>query len=89
MTGFVAVIAKGGERAEGPGRPAARRDPGRRPADQAAQGGEGEGEGDKETLLAIGDDSMGAEEFARAVYHCGDLKTWDGMCSVSQVVRVR
>ena len=87
MTGFVAVIAKGGERAAGPGRPAARRDPGRRPVDQAGQGREGEG--DEETLLAIGDDSMGAEEFARAVYHCGDLKTWDGMCSVSQVVRVR
>ncbi len=36
-------------------------------------------------LLFVGDDSLGPEEFARALYHCGDLKTWDGMCPVAQV----
>lgn len=40
----------------------------------------------EEALLAAGDDSMSPEEFARAVYHCGDIKTWDGMCPVSQVL---
>lgn len=43
------------------------------------------GDEEKEALLSIGDDAMGPEEFARAVFHCGDLKTWDGMCPVSQV----
>jgi len=38
-----------------------------------------------EELLSVGDDSLGPEEFARALYHCGDLKTWDGMCPVPQV----
>lgn len=46
--------------------------------------GEG-GAVEKEELLSIGDDCMGPEEFARAVFHCGDLKTWDGMCPVAQV----
>lgn len=36
-------------------------------------------------LVSVGNDGMGPEEFARAVYHCGDTKTWDGMCPVSPV----
>lgn len=35
--------------------------------------------------LAVGDDAMGHSEFARAIYHCGNIKSWDGMCPVSQV----
>lgn len=75
----MAVIAKGGERVG-----KYRRDQACGPAGEAHEGGRGGGE-EEEALLAVGDDSMGPEEFARAVYHCGDLKTWDGMCSVSQV----
>ncbi|CAN0148437.1 unnamed protein product, partial [Hapterophycus canaliculatus] len=45
---------------------------------------EEQGQEDKEALLSIGDDSLSPEEFARVVFHCGDLKTWDGMCPVSQ-----
>ncbi|CAM9446703.1 unnamed protein product [Scytosiphon promiscuus] len=48
--------------------------------------GEGGQKEENEVLLSIGDDSMGPEEFARAVFHCGDLKTWDGMCPTSQRV---
>ncbi|CAB1099084.1 unnamed protein product [Ectocarpus sp. CCAP 1310/34] len=46
---------------------------------------EGEEKGE-EALLSIGDDSMDPEQFSRAVFHCGDLKTWDGLCPVSQRV---
>lgn len=37
--------------------------------------------------LTVGNDGMEPDEFARAIYHCGDFKTWDGMCTVSQVRR--
>lgn len=80
VTGFVAIIAEGGGERAGKDRPPSRRDQGYGLAGQARKE-----EGEEERLLAVGDESMGPEEFARAVYHCGDLKTWDGMCSVSQV----
>lgn len=38
-------------------------------------------------LVSAGSDDMGPEEFARAVYHCGDTKTRDGMCPVSRVIK--
>lgn len=89
VTGFVAILASkkgGGERA-GRDRPPPRR---RDHEDLALAGQSQEAAAaaaaqEEEALLAVGDDSMGPEEFARAVYHCGDLKTWDGMCPVSQV----
>ncbi|CAM9171438.1 unnamed protein product, partial [Ectocarpus sp. 12 AP-2014] len=43
-------------------------------------------EKEEEALLSIGDDSMDPEEFSRVIFHCGDLKTWDGLCPVSQRV---
>ena len=39
-----------------------------------------------DVLLYVGKDSMPLEDFTRVVFHCGDLKTWDGVCPISQVL---
>lgn len=76
VTGFVAIACPARQQATTR----------RRRGEENGLSGHPEGEEkEKEALLSIGDDSMGPEEFSRAVFHCGDLKTWDGLCPVSQV----
>lgn len=33
----------------------------------------------------VGEAYMELSEFLRAIFHCGNVKTWDGMCPVPQV----
>lgn len=88
VTGFVAIAngrqgAAGGKTTTGTTTTATLSSS--RPGEETGLSGQSQENDQEEALLSIGDDSMGPEEFARAVYYCGDLKTWDGMCPVSQV----
>ncbi|CBN80162.1 hypothetical protein Esi_0116_0029 [Ectocarpus siliculosus] len=77
VTGFVAIACPARQQATTR----------RRRGEENGLSGHPEGEEkEEEALLSIGDDSMGPEEFSRAVFHCGDLKTRDGLCPVSQRV---